>query len=199
MEVLAETTDQTEADTLEAQYIRWTPQWAKLNRSFRPRQKTPAPPVNGRYRCSWCQLDWPVELMANNRHRSRGVDSKCKECYRAYQRVVDYLRRNGGEGETAGVDYSFAYRYARGMMAAGCWSATRIRGGSLPKVMADHRQTLEKADTPQWVADWAMFQQPAVEAADGSGREDKHMSNKQQKKKLLTHRMLEQSAGGMAV
>ena len=153
VEVLAETEDHSEADTLEAQYIRWLPQWAKLNRSFRPRQRTPAPPVNGRYRCTWCSLDNPVELMAPNEARSRGCDSKCLECWRAYGRVKDYMRRHWDTP----TDYSFAYRLARGLMAAGCWKATRIRnGGQLRQLLEAHRHKLEEMSSPGEVTAWAL-------------------------------------------
>ena len=122
-EILSVADTPEKADTLEARAIAALPDRLKLNTSWRPRQNTPVPPVNGCYRCAWCGQQVPVEKMAVDNNRSRGRGSKCAECYRAYCRIGSWLKRRQkatlGRGWLTRTEWAAVYAAARGIAAAG--------------------------------------------------------------------------------
>ena len=115
VELLETLGTQAAADTYELAAIAAIPAWRRLNRpTLRVRQGTPAPPRRGCYRCTWCGMWKPVEQMSVDRNRSRGVGSKCRDCYNTYCRVSHLFTRSSSfSGLVSGGAYQVAYRLAR--------------------------------------------------------------------------------------
>ena len=107
--------NQEEADTREVEMIAAIPPHKRLNRpTIRPRQKTPIPPRDGRYRCNWCGGWYPPSRMTKDSKKSRGISYKCLDCYNGYSRVNSFFRFDGIYMiEQPGDCYSVAYRLAR--------------------------------------------------------------------------------------
>ena len=107
--------NQEEADTRELELIAEVPPTRRLNRpTIRPRQKTPIPPRDGRYRCNWCGGWYPPNRMSANGDKRNGIGYKCKDCYNGYSRVNTFFRRDGVYMiEQPGDCYAVAYRLSR--------------------------------------------------------------------------------------
>ena len=114
VEVLAEGLEtQTLADSFENNVIAGIPVGRRLNRpTVRKRQKSPEPPVDGCYLCTWCKQWRAVKKMSVDRRRSRGRGSKCRDCYATYGRVQEFLRRAAHLGFSVDA-YSVSYHVAR--------------------------------------------------------------------------------------
>ena len=106
---------QEEADTREQELIAAVPPSLRLNRpTIRPRQGTPVPPRDGRYRCTWCGLWHPPSRMTTDSGNSRGIGYKCLDCYNGYGRVNSFFRADGiWMFEVPGDVYAIAYRLSR--------------------------------------------------------------------------------------